>query len=137
MVFFPRLDSRLKPMSESHTVQELREKIAETIQNHDYAQLYLLADNQNDVLTSEEWIHTMKQDREWCDDIFVYLAATLLKKEIVMIPIYPRDGHGGTGKIVVTPDEKIGNPIYLLYYKDVHFQSIVPIEAADEESSSN
>ena len=124
-------------MSENHTVQELREKIAETILTHDYAQLYLLSDNQKDVSTSDEWLHSMKQEGEWCDDIFIYLAATLLKKEIVMIPIYKRDGHGGTGRIVVTPDEKIGDPMYLLYYKDVHFQSIVPIETSNEESSSN
>ena len=124
-------------MAEKQTVQELRENIAKTIHNHDNAQLYLLADNQDDVLTANEWIHKMSQDSEFCDDIFVYLAATFLKKEIVMIPIYDGDGHGGTGRIVVTPDEKIGDPIYMLYYKDVHFQSIVPIETSNEESSSN
>ena len=131
------MDSRLKTLSENQTVQELRENIAETIHNHEFAQLYLLADNQNDVLTAEEWLHKMKQEFEWCDDIFVYLAATFLKKEIVMIPVYDRDGHGGTGRIFVTPDEKIGDPLYMLYFKDVHFQSIVPIETANDELSSN
>ena len=116
-------------MAQSTTIQEFREKISETILTSDFAQLFLLADNAKEVSSAEEWLYLMKQEGEWCDDIFVHLAATLLKKEIVLIPIYAHDGHGGSGKIIVTPEEKIGEPLFMLYYKDVHFQSILQVDS--------
>ena len=121
------MDPHLQTMAETHTVQEIRKLIAETIHNDEFAQMYLLPENQIDVLSVEEWLQKIQQDFEWCDDIFIYLAAKMLKKEIVLLPVYPDDGHGDSGKIVVTPEEKTGTPFYMLYYKDVHFQSIVPV----------
>ena len=115
-------------MANDYTIHQLREKIADTVLEVDEAQSFLLTrDEDKNVQSPEEWRYTMRQSGEWCNDVFVYLAATMLKKEIVLIPIYPNDGHDGTGKIVITPQEKLGDPIYMLYYKDVHFQSILPI----------
>ena len=115
-------------MAAQYTVQELRVIIAETIINVDSVKQYLLPeDEQMEVSAPDDWLDSMKKDGKWCDDIFIHLAATFLKKEIIFLPIYAKDGHGTSDKIVVSPKEKIGNPFYMLYYKNFHFQSIIPI----------
>ena len=114
-------------MAAQYTVQELRVIIAETIINVDSVKQYLLPeDEQMEVSAPDDWLDSMKKDGKWCDDIFIHLAATFLKKEIIFLPIYAKDGHGTSDKIVVSPKEKIGNPFYMLYFKNFHFQSIVP-----------
>ena len=114
-------------MAAQYTVQELREIIAATIINVDYAKLYLLPEDEHkEVSAADDWLDNMTKDGKWFDDIFIYLAATFLKKEIILLPIYAKDGHGTSGKIVISPKEKIGNPFYMLYYKNFHFQSIIP-----------
>ena len=115
-------------MAKKYNVQQLREIIAQTIVKFDYAQNFLLPESQGDVVDHEEWIESMTRNGIWCDDTFIYLAATFLKKQIIMLPIYAEDGHGESGEIIVNPEETIGSPLHLLYYKDVHFQSILPIE---------
>ena len=114
-------------MSAEYSVQELREIIAATIIIVDYAKFYLLLEDEHkEVSDQNDWLDNMKKDGTWCDDIFIHLAATFLKKEIVFLPIYAKDGHGTSDKIVISPEEKIGNPFYMLYYRNVHFQSIFP-----------
>ena len=114
-------------MEAQYSVQEFREIIAITIKNVEYAKLYLLSeDKHSEVSAPEDWLDTMKKDGKWCDYIFIHLAATFLKKELVFLPIYAKDGHGTSDKIVISPEEKIGNPFYMLYYRNVHFQSIFP-----------
>ena len=83
-------------------------------------------DKDREVSAQEDWLDNMKRDGKWCDDIFIHLAATFLKKELVFLPIYAKDGHGTSDKIVISPKERIGNPLYMLYYKNIHFQSIIP-----------
>ena len=78
------------------------------------------------VSTPDHCFTSMKKDGTWCDEIFIHLAANFLKNEIILLPIYARDGHGTSGKIIISPLEKIGNPFYFLYYKNIHFQSIIP-----------
>ena len=114
-------------MATQYSFQELRDVIAETIFNTENAKLYLLSgDLKEKVSTSDHWFTSMKKDGIWCDEIFIHLAANFLKKEIILLPIYARDGHGTSGKIIISPSEKIGNPFYFLYYKNIHFQSIIP-----------
>ena len=114
-------------MAAQYSVQELREIIAATIIIVDYAKFYLLLEDEHkEVSDQNDWLDNMKKDGTWCDDIFIHLAATFLKKEIVFLPIYAKDGHGTSDKIVISPEEKIGNPFYMLYYRNVHFQSIFP-----------
>ena len=114
-------------MAAQYSVQELREIIAATIINVDYAKFYLLLEDEHkEVSDQNDWLENMKKDGTWCDDIFIHLAATFLKKEIVFLPIYAKDGHGTSDKIVISPEEKIGNPFYMLYYRNFHFQSIIP-----------
>ena len=114
-------------MAAQYSVQELREIIAETIKNVDNAKPYLLSeDKHREVSAPDDWLDNMKKDGKWCDDIFIYLAATFLKKELVFLPINAKDGHGTSDRIVISPKEKIGNPFYMLYYKNIHFQSIIP-----------
>ena len=68
-------------MAAQYTVQELREFICATIKTVDNAKQYLLSeDNHREVSTPDEWLDNMKKDGKWCDDIFIYLAATYLKK---------------------------------------------------------
>ena len=124
---FFSLDVRLQSMAAQYSVQELREIIAATIINVDYAKFYLLLEDEHkEVSDQNDWLDNMKKDGTWCDDIFIHLAATFLKKEIVFLPIYAKDGHGTSDKIVISPEEKIGNPFYMLYYRNFHFQSIIP-----------
>ena len=127
--FFFSIDSRLKSIYENYNVQELREMIAETITQFDFAQNYILSESQGNIIDHEDWLDSITKDRTWCDDMFIYLAASMLKKKIILLPIYADNGHGGSGEILITPDETIGNPLYMLYYKGVHFQSIVPIDS--------
>ena len=130
------LDSRLKTMAEEYNIQELREKIAETIGQFEFAQQFILPQSQGNVADYEDWLESITKEGTWCDDMFIFLAASMLKKKIILLPVYPDDGHGQSGQIIVDPDETIGNPLHLLYYKDVHFQSIVPIDS-DANSTSN
>ena len=114
-------------MARQYSIQELREIIAETILNADNAKLYLLpVDEKGEVITPDDWLASMKKDGTWCNEIFIHLAANFLKKDIVLLPIYAKDGHGTSDKIIISPTEKIGNPFYFLYYENIHFQSIVP-----------
>ena len=114
-------------MAAQYSVQELREIIAATIIIVDYAKFYLLLEDEHkEVSDQNDWLDNMKKDGTWCDEIFIHLAANFLKKEIILLPIYARDGHGTSGKIIISPLEKIGNPFYFLYYKNIHFQSIIP-----------
>ena len=114
-------------MAAQYTVQELRKIISATIRNVDNAKQYLLSEDKNrEVSSPDDWFDTMKKDGNWCDDVFIYLAATFLKKELIFLPIDAKDGHGTSDKIVISPKEKIGNPFYMLYYKNIHFQSIIP-----------
>ena len=113
-------------MATQYSIQELREVIAETILNADNAKLYLLPYEKGEVATPDDWLAYMKKDGTWCNEIFIHLAANFLKKDIVLLPIYAKDGHGTSDKIIISPTEKIGNPFYFLYYKNIHFQSIVP-----------
>ena len=124
---FCSFDIHLQSMAAQYSVQELREIIAATIIIVDYAKFYLLLEDEHkEVSDQNDWLDNMKKDGTWCDDIFIHLAATFLKKEIVFLPIYAKDGHGTSDKIVISPEEKIGNPFYMLYYRNVHFQSIFP-----------
>ena len=114
-------------MAAQYSAQELREIIAATIKDVDNAKHYVLSEDKNrEVSDPDDWLDTMKKDRTWCDEIFIYLAATFLKKELVFLPIDAKDGHGTSDKIVISPKVKIGNPFYMLYYKNIHFQSIIP-----------
>ena len=124
---FFSLDVCLQSMAAQYSVQELREIIAATIIIVDYAKFYLLLEDEHkEVSDQNDWLDNMKKDGTWCDEIFIHLADNFLKKEIILLPIYARDGHGTSGKIIISPLEKIGNPFYFLYYKNIHFQSIIP-----------
>ena len=114
-------------METQYSIQELREIIAKTILNADDEKLYLLPDDEKgEVSTPENWLASMKKDGTWCNEIFIHLAAKFLKKELVLLPIDAKDGHGTSDKIIISPIEKIGNPFHFLYYKNMHFQSIIP-----------
>ena len=114
-------------MATQYSIQELREIIAETILKDNNAKLYLLpVDEKGEVSTPDDWLASMKKDGAWCNEIFIHLAAKFLKKELVLLPIDAKDGHGTSDKIIISPIEKIGNPFYFLYYKNIHFQSIIP-----------
>ena len=66
-------------MAETHTVQEIRKLIAETIHNDEFAQMYLLPENQIDVLSVEEWLQKIQQDFALCIYIFIYSFINALR----------------------------------------------------------
>ena len=124
---FHSLDVRLQSMSAQYSVQELREIISATIKNVDNAKQYLLLEDEHKKVSApDDWLNTMTKNGTWCDEIFIYLAANFLKKELIFLPIDAKDGHGTSDKIIISPIEKIGNPFYMLYFKNIHFQSIIP-----------
>ena len=114
-------------------MQELREIICGKLFDDTEIQMALLPteDNMADV-DQNAWFENMEKDGTWCDNPFLLLTAKYFKKEIIVLPIYPQDGHNGTGKITITPGPEIptiGEPFYFLNYSNVHFQSIRPQSA--------
>ena len=127
-MFFFSLDAALKPSFANYSIHQLKDIIAQTIFQEKEAQFYLLPnDHDEDVSSPEDWRDKMILPTTFCDDIFVFLTAEYLKRELILVPIHKEDGHGGTGFIRITPRETSGNPFYFLYYVGVHYQSIIPV----------
>ena len=77
------------------------------------------------------WIGNMMKNGYWRDHAFLQLASNYLKKDFVILPINPEDGHNGTDRIIINAKSSIGEPFYFLHYSNVHFQSIRPKLDAD------
>ena len=85
----------------------------------------------SDYESNDEWKNKMEQNAVFCDETFQQLAADYFKRDIVLVCVFPEDGHDGRGMIVKKcnfPAES--PPIHLLYYNETrfaagHFQSIV------------
>ena len=82
----------------------------------------------DDVSDVQGWIDNHKRPGYWCTYAFLVAAANLLKRDFVILPIYPESGHGDTGKIVINARESMGEPFYFLEYFNVHYQSIRPVQ---------
>ena len=111
-------------------VQGLREQVAETILDDD------VLENQEiqmgtlpDINNSEEpdpiaWLADMKINGTWVDNAFIQLFSNWIRRDIMILPLYPEDGHDDSW---IKISAKISHgKVYMLYYPNKHYQSIVP-----------
>ena len=111
-------------------VQRLRNQVAETILDDD------VLENQEihmgtlpDIGGAEEpdpnaWLADMKIDGTWVDNAFIQLFSNWIRRDIMILTLYPEDGFDN-GWIPISAKHNDGK-IYMLYYPNKHYQSIVP-----------
>ena len=118
------------------TTDNLRNKVCESILDNENIHFALIPDD-NDAsdVDVQGWANNMKRDGCWADHPFIQLTANLLKRNIIIITIYKEDGTNGSGRIEIEADESSGNPLYLLNYDNIHFQSIFPKDWEDSRST--
>ena len=107
---------------------EIRELIVEQLGSPENPFVQMI---DSDYESNDDWKIKMKQNAVFCDETFQQLAADYFKLDIILICVYPEDGHNENGLIVVKCNFPTENsPIHLLYYNETrfaagHFQSIV------------
>ena len=108
--------------------KKLREIVVKSVTtNEDIKATLLPSEEIYDDVNVQGWMDNMVQNGHWCDHAFLQLAANYLKKNFIILPIYPDDGYGGTDRITIeSTTGTIGEPFYFLNYSNVHFQSIFP-----------
>ena len=130
------MDPELESKARELTIQELRQRVCETVHNYeDVLNSLVPNDHDGDEVNVNEWIENMKKNAVWVDHPFIQLMAHFLKRNIVIVTIHKSDGTNGSGKVEIEAQESNGSPLYLLNYDNIHFQSIKPI--ALEDSFSN
>ena len=107
--------------------EKLRQIIALSVLDDEELRNHLTNFDIDDISDVQGWIDNHTRPGYWCDYSFLLAAANYLKRDLVILPIDPKDGHGGTGFIRITPRETSGDPFYFLYYVGVHYQSIIPV----------
>ena len=78
--------------------------------------------------TPEEWHKEMTSDGNWCDDVFLQVAANVLDVNFILIPLNPFSAHH-IGKYIDIRSIHGGQqhePLCMLYYEEWHYQSIEP-----------
>ena len=56
-------------------------------------------DCRGNTLSVKEWQSRMLESCEWVDHIFMVAAAKMFKRDIVMLPTFPRSGWPGDGSL--------------------------------------
>ena len=108
------------------SVQKFRVEVVNTSNQNQDIQMALGPDVDNENVDIGQWQQKMASDGYWVDHAFIQLASNYIKRDIMILPFYIEDGHNGTGWIKIPANESAGK-IHLLCYKDIHYQSIVPI----------
>ena len=122
--------------SKKLTIQELRQRVCETVHNYDNVLASLIPnDHDGDEVNVNEWIEKMKTNGIWVDHPFIQLMSHFLKRNIVIVTIHKSDSTNGSGKVEIEAQESNGSPLYLLNYDNIHFQSIKPIALDDSFSN--
>ena len=112
-------------MAKDLDIQKLREAVVKTSNYDEDIQMVCGPDIDNIHMNIEEWQQQMASDRFWVDHVFIQLCSNFIRRDIMILPIYPEDGHNGKGWIKIPARESAGK-IHLLCYMNVHYQSIVP-----------
>ena len=78
----------------------------------------------------------MANDCVYADQVFIQIAAELLNRPFVLVIVRKESGDNNSGKILITPQTSIGNPLYFLYFTESkflspHYQSIRPLVEDD------
>ena len=78
----------------------------------------------------------MANDCVYADQVFIQIAAELLNRPFVLVTVHKESGDNNSGKILITPQTSIGNPLYFLYFTESkflspHYQSIRPLVEDD------
>ena len=106
--------------------EKIRQIIAMSVRDDEELKNQLTDYDVDDVSDVQGWIDNHTRLGYWCDYSFLLAAANYFKRDFVILPIDPKNGHGDTGKIVIAARESNGEPFYFLSYFNVHFQSIRP-----------
>ena len=106
--------------------EKLRQIVALSVLDDEELRNHLTNFDIDDVSDVQGWIDNHTRPGYWCDYSFLLSAANYLKRDLVILPIDPKDGHGDTGQIVIEARERGGEPLYFLSYTNIHFQSIRP-----------
>ena len=120
------MDSELPPEASNLTTVQIRTRVLESLIKSEYENLNY--DGQ------WQWINQMRKPGTWCDHQFIQLTANLYKRNVILYPIYPEDGHSNTGQIMIEANESDGT-FTMLYYANIHFQSIVPKQRPQNKMS--
>ena len=119
------MDADLQNLIKDLNIQQFREAVVNTVDLNEDVQMVVGPDIDNIDMNIDEWRQKMASDRFWVDHAFIQLCSNFIKRDIMILPIYPEDGHNGKGWIKISAKENAGK-IYLLCYMNIHFQSIVP-----------
>ena len=89
-------DDKWKNFGESNTIQDLRRKIMETLFDNTEINAFLIPSEDNVAdIDPTAWYDSMTKDGTWCDHPFMLLTSIYLKKELVVLSIYPEDSPNG------------------------------------------
>ena len=91
-----------------------------------------------ETISPDDWLAEMKKDKVWCDEVFIQMAANILNKNFIIIPLNPASAHhGGMYSLIRSVSGGSGDPLYFLYFEEWrtcgHYQSIEP----DRECQNN
>ena len=83
-------------------------------------------------ISIDAWRANMANDFVYADQVFIQIAAELLNRPFVLVTVHKESGDNKSGKILITPQTSIGNPLYFLYFTESkflspHYQSIRPL----------
>ena len=87
-------------------------------------------------ISIDAWRAKMANDFVYADKVFIQIAAELLNRPFVLVTVHKESGDNKSGKILITPQTSIGNPLYFLYFTESkflspHYQSIRPLVEDD------
>ena len=73
----------------------------------------------------------MTKDKTWCDDVFLQIAANILNRNVILIPLSPSSAHhAGMYQEIRSFNGGEGDPFYMLYFEEWrtagHYQSLEP-----------
>ena len=78
-----------------------------------------------EIGTLEEWVEKMKAEGEFGDEIFLQLAANILNRDIIIIPVFRDEAHIQALGFTVIKSATSNNhePLFLLSYTESRFTS--------------
>ena len=87
-------------------------------------------------ISIDAWRANMANDFVYADQVFIQIAAQLLNRPFMLVTVHKESGDNKSGKILITPQTSIGNPLYFLYFTESkflspHYQSIRPLVEDD------
>ena len=122
----------MQEYSTMETIDEFRETIAHLIHTDSVLKDYEIGEDQ------DVWERRMSQPGEYCDNVFIKLAANYLQRDIILIPVVPEDRL----PIRIESENSSEKAYHLLYFPEgpkyygesAHYQSILLDDQLDSTS---